>query len=260
MSEPYLAIEDFCETGSGSTPSRDRMSEYYGGNIPWVKSGELKDGVVSKTEEHVTNQGVEAARLKVVPRGSLLVAMYGATVGRTALLQIDATTNQAICFIRPDPVRADINYIWHALRQKLPEFLSRRVGGAQPNINQEIIRGTKVKLPTLVEQVRIAAILDRADAIRRKRKQAIALTEQLLRSTFLEMFGDPVTNPKAWPEKPLSQLADVVSGVAKGKQYGQVATREVPYMRVANVQDGHLNLSEIKTISISGYFVNSIAL
>jgi type I restriction enzyme, S subunit len=206
------ALEEFCETGSGSTPSRAKLAEYYGGGIPWVKSGELREGTVTSTEESVTKAGAQAARLKLVPKGSLLVAMYGATVGRTALLGVDATTNQAVCHVRPDPSRADTRYVWFALQAKLPELLARRVGGAQPNISQETIRTTKIWLPPLPEQRRIADILDKADAIRRKRKETVALTEELLRSTFLEMFGDPVTNPKRLEKQPLGALVDVKSG------------------------------------------------
>src|SRR5206468_2688328 len=83
----------------------------------------------------------------------------------TALLGIDATTNQAVCHIRPTSSEADTRYLWYALKSKLPELLAKRVGGAQPNISQETIRATRVRLPRLDEQRRIAAVLDRADAI-----------------------------------------------------------------------------------------------
>ena len=247
---PELPIREFCETGSGSTPSRAN-AEYFGGHVPWVKSGELRDGVIITTEEAVTEAGIRAGRLRVAPRGSLLIAMYGATAGRTALLGVDATTNQAVCHVRPDPARADTRYLWFALQAKLPELLARRVGGAQPNISQETIRSTKILLPEIAVQRRVADILDKADAIRRKSKEAIALTEELLRSVFLDMFGDPVTNPKGWSVKALGELADARSGVTKGKRYDGQSMVTLPYMRVANVQDGHLVLDEVKTIDVS---------
>ena len=104
---------------------------------------------------------------------------------------------------------------------------------------------------TALRRREFAAVLDKADAIRRKRRETIGLTEELLRSVFLEMFGDPVANLKGWPERPLHEVADLASGVTKGKKYGSLKLVEVPYMRVANVQDGHLALDEIKTISVS---------
>jgi len=182
---------------------------------------------------------------------TILITCRGATCGTLNICEPQSyVTGNAMALDELDSDLYDLKYIFYALLARgVKDTIS---GTAQPQITRESLARVTLPIPrTIEEQRRIAHILDRADAIRRKRKQAIALTEQLLRSTFLEIFGDPVTNPKAWPEKPLSKLADVVSGVAKGKQYGQVATREVPYMRVANVQDGHLNLSEIKTISVS---------
>jgi type I restriction enzyme S subunit len=180
--------------------------------------------------------------------------MYGATVGRTALLDIDATTNQAICHVRPDAKRADTRYVWYALRQKLPELLARRVGGAQPNISQETIRSTRVYLPALPVQRRIADILDKADAIRRKRKQAIALTEELLRSTFLEMFGDPVTNPKGWPLETIDDLCSRGANLADGP-FGSTLKPEhyvsigVKVVRNWNIYDDRFDASEFKYVT-----------
>jgi type I restriction enzyme, S subunit len=120
-----------------------------------------------------------------------------------------------------------------------------------PHVSHRDIEAFTFRAPPLPEQRRIAAILDKADAVRRKRREAIGLTEELLRAAFLEMFGDPVTNPKGWSEQPLSTLAALASGVTKGKKYDGQKMVEVPYMRVANVQDGHLVLDEIKTIVVS---------
>ena len=87
----------FCETGSGTTPPRDKAEEYYGGGIPWVKSGELRDNVIQETAETVTEAASRGTALRLAPRGAVLVAMYGATVGQVAQLGIPATTNQAVC-------------------------------------------------------------------------------------------------------------------------------------------------------------------
>src|SRR5271157_5787599 len=96
-----VPISEFCQTGSGITPSRQR-TDYYGGAIPWVKSGELRESEIFQTEEYVTDNALSETALKLIPAGALLVAMYGATVGRVGLLGIQATTNQAVCHIVPD--------------------------------------------------------------------------------------------------------------------------------------------------------------
>lgn len=134
--------------------------------------------------------------------------MYGATVGRMALLGIDAATNQAVCNVVPDASKADTKYVYYALLSKVPDFLRSAIGGAQPNISQGLIRSTEIPLPPLPEQKRIAAILDKADAIRRKRQQAIQLADDFLRAVFLDMFGDPVTNPKGFPVGTIRDLVD----------------------------------------------------
>jgi type I restriction enzyme S subunit len=97
-------------------------------------------------------------------------------------------------------------------------------------------------------QRRIAAMLDKADAVRRKRRESLRLLDGFLRSAFLEMFGDPVRNEKGWAIAQLETIADIVSGVTKGRKLQDHVAQEVPYLRVANVQDGFLNLGEVKTI------------
>ncbi len=183
-------LGDFCETGSGGTPPRDQHDRYFAnGTIPWIKSGELRDNEVYGSAERITEAALRETTAKLVPEGALLVAMYGATVGRLAVLRTTAATNQAVCHIVPDASRADTRYLFHALRRALPKLLQSRVGGAQPNISQAIVRNLEVTLPSVVEQKRIAAILDAAEALREKRRQAIETAQRFLLSRFFELFG-----------------------------------------------------------------------
>ena len=139
--------------------------------------------------------------------------------------------------------------MFHALQNLAPYFISRGTGGAQPNISQGLVQQTPVFLPPLDEQRRIAAILDQADALRRKRREAIAKLDALEHSTFEALCGDPVTNSKGWEEGiELGQVADIVSGITKGRKVDGKATRTVPYLAVANVQDRRLALTSVKDI------------
>ncbi len=211
-----VRIGDFCETGSGSTPSRDQMARYYdGGVIPWVKSGELRESIITSTDEHITEAALKETSVKLVPANALLVAMYGATVGRLGILGMPATTNQAVCHIVPDPSKADVKYLFRALETKVGEMLSRTVGGAQPNINQGIVKDLRVPLPPLEEQRRIAAILDQAETLRTQRRTALALLDSLTQSLFLDMFGDPVANPKGWPTPKFGEVGTLDRGISK---------------------------------------------
>ncbi|MGM9425867.1 restriction endonuclease subunit S [Hydrogenophaga sp. MI9] len=219
---PHVAIGDFCQTGSGGTPSRDQMARYYdGGTIPWVKSGELRESVITSTEEHVTEAALKETSVKLVSENALLVAMYGATVGRLGILGMPATTNQAVCHIVPDPARAEVRYLFRALETKVSEMLRRTVGGAQPNINQGIVRELTIPLPPLPEQRRIAAILDQADTLRTQRRAALAQLDSLTQSLFLDMFGDPISNPKKFEVKSLSEVATFFGGnsLPLGQEY-----------------------------------------
>ncbi|PKN41230.1 MAG: restriction endonuclease [Deltaproteobacteria bacterium HGW-Deltaproteobacteria-18] len=125
------------------------------------------------------------------------------------------------------------------------------IGGSLLRARPQSVAEIKIPLPPLPEQKRIAAILDQVDTIRRKRQDAIALADTFLRSVFLKMFGDPVTNSMGWDEVLLKNVASIGSGVTKGKKYKELKLVEVPYMRVANVQDGWIDTSDMKSISVS---------
>lgn len=226
------------------------------GGIPYVRPTEMGDreirlGRVLRTTQKIASE----FRRSTLRTGDLVLTIVG-TIGKIAFVppELDGgNITQCSVRIRTDPKKANPRYLSWALesprvRRQYDEY---RFGSGVPRLNVGHVRALKIPLPPLPEQRRIADILDKADAIRRKRKEAIALTEQLLRSAFLDMFGDPVTNPKGWEVKPLGDLAEAASGVTKGKKYGSETMVTVPYMRVANVQDGHLVLDEVKTITVS---------
>jgi restriction endonuclease S subunit len=115
---------------------------------------------------------------------------YGATIGRVAKLGIDATSNQAVCHILPDESLADMQYMFYALQAQVPHWLGKEVGGAQPNISQEIIKNTVLPLPPLEEQRRIAAILDKVSRIAELCGTALKLSHAADKSLFLHFFAD----------------------------------------------------------------------
>jgi type I restriction enzyme S subunit len=157
------ALEEIAETGSGATPPRGRL-DYYKGTIPWVKTGELVDGMIDHTEEQVTESALADTSLRVLPAGTLLVAMYGQgqTRGRTGLLTVPATTNQACFAILPNPSEFHPRFVQCWFRYKYQDIRSETEGrgGNQPNLNGQLLKAQRIPLPTIPEQVRIAAQMD----------------------------------------------------------------------------------------------------
>ncbi|MCG7870981.1 MAG: restriction endonuclease subunit S [Candidatus Thiodiazotropha lotti] len=167
--------------------------------------------------------------------------------------------NRGKAFLNQHIFRVDVNksvtdkdFLRYAINAKLNRIIDQAHGGVGlKHITKGKLEAIEVFHPSLPEQKRIASILDKADAIRRKRQQAIDLADQFLRSVFLDMFGDPVTNPKGWDELVLKGIANIRSGVTKGKKIDPSTAVTFPYMRVANVQDGYLDLSDIQEITVS---------
>tara|TARA_Y100001960_G_scaffold319131_1_gene390026 strand:+ start:647 stop:1480 length:834 start_codon:yes stop_codon:yes gene_type:complete len=154
----WVRLGDIGNWKSGSTPSRSNPS-YYGGGIPWVKSGEVKQGRIRETEETITQVALEKCSLGLNPVGSVLVAMYGANIGEVGILEIEAATNQAVCACQTY-AHFDENYLLYLITSMKPYFLSQGAGAAQPNISREKIIATVFPLPPLPEQHRIVARID----------------------------------------------------------------------------------------------------
>ena len=146
------------EWGSGGTPNRSEP-KYYDGTIPWVKTGDLNDSIILEASEYITELGLKKSSAKLFPKGSIIVAMYGATIGKTAKLGIDATTNQA-CAVAIASKIVVPEFLHYFLKSEKQEFIDKGKGGAQPNISQTVIKEHPFPLPPLPEQQRIVSKLD----------------------------------------------------------------------------------------------------
>ncbi|WP_201629377.1 restriction endonuclease subunit S [Psychrobacter maritimus] len=146
---------------SGGTPSRTK-DEYYNGNIPWITSGKLNDRYVDSVNEYITELGLQNSSAKIVKNGSILVAMYGATAGKVALNTLDgATVNQAILALEPKEKSHNL-FLFYLLEVEMLKALLL-VQGGQPNLSATIIKAIKIKVPTYIEQQKIAIVLTNAD-------------------------------------------------------------------------------------------------
>ena len=147
-----LKISDICKIGSGGTPTRSNK-KYYSGNIPWIKTGELNNDIVVDSEEKITQEALENSSAKLYPANCIIMAMYGATIGKTAKLGIAAATNQACAVLYDiDSSIVDTDYLWFYLQTQTGKFKELAYGGAQPNINAGIVADYLIPVPSLIEQ------------------------------------------------------------------------------------------------------------
>lgn len=155
-------ISQVASTMSGGTPNR-KKSEYYNGDIPWVKTGELIHKYLNNSEEKITELGLNNSSAKLMPVGAVLIAMYGATVGKSTILGISASTNQACCGIIPNKDYLNNEYLYYRLQYWKDKLISMATGAAQPNISQQLIKELLIPLPNLSEQEKIVDILNIQD-------------------------------------------------------------------------------------------------
>ncbi len=248
MSLKILELRQVAEIVTGSTPPTS-MTEYYGGTIPFITPGDLDspDPIV-QTKAGLTTKGAQVSR--ILPPFSVLVSCIG-TLGKVGITGVEAVSNQQINALVFDTKIVDSRYGFHFARTLRTILSASATATTLPIVNKSRFSSLAIPVPPLAEQRRIAAILDRADAIRRKRKQAIALTEQLLRSTFLEMFGDPVTNPKAWP---MTTVGDLTTAIKDGPHVSpQYAPNGIPFISTRNIRPGKLLLHDMKYLSEADY-------
>ena len=208
-------LDSLCHINSGGTPSRG-VAEYYGGKIPWAKIGDIEksNGVIYSTEEYITEAGLESIGNKIFPKDTLLFAMYG-SVGKVAFCGIELSTNQAILGIRlkqEAKEKLDLEYLKYWFQFNLFFFKNRAVGGILKNLSATIVRDFDIPLLSITDQRRIAKILSKCEDLIQKRKESIDVLDDLLRSTFLEMFGDEFKKASEWKTK----LIDVAPSIDSG--------------------------------------------
>src|SRR5699024_9158181 len=179
----------FDSIGSGGTPKSDNL-EYYNGEIPWINTGDLNDDYITENQSHITNKAVQDVKtLKLYPRGSLIVAMYGATIGKVGITNYQATTNQACCVLsEPNSVNEKFMYYWFISGRQ--DIIKRSLGGRQTNISQSIIKQLRIPIPDVNEQNNIVAhindISSNVQLTIEKVKQQISKVQQYRESLIYE--------------------------------------------------------------------------
>ena len=271
---------------SGATPSRLRK-DYYGGNIPWLKTGDLNDGYISDIPEYITETALKETSVKLNPKDSVLIAMYGATIGKVGILSFPATTNQACCACTDYLVKK--MYLFYFLLANREKFIAMGGGGAQPNISKEKIVSTFIPLPPKQEQSRIVEGIEHwlslVDCIE-KNKDNLQRTIKEAKSKVLDLAihgklvpQDPTDepaskllkriNPKAeitsdnghyqklpegWCLCDLSSLCKIKGGkrIPRGRTFSKERTPHI-YIRVSDMKNNTIITTDLKYIDDDVY-------
>lgn len=205
---------------SGATP-KTNIPEYWNGDILWVTPKDISINnaqYISTTSKRISLEGFKSCSAQLLPIGSILFTSR-APIGLLAINKAEMCTNQGFKSIIPFKDKADSNYLYFLLKSKKVYLNSIGNGATFKELSKEIFGNVQIPLPPLPEQIHIANVLSKAEALIAKRKESLALLDAYLKSTFLEMFGDPVRNEKGWDKKRIDEIADSRLGKMRDKQF-----------------------------------------
>ena len=234
--------------GSGGTPKSTEKLYYEGGTIPWLIIGDLNDGIVTTSSSKITQLGLQNSSAKMIPVGTLLVAMYG-SIGKLGITGIECCTNQAIAFAK-ELFGVTTKFMFYYMTMMKSELISKGKGGTQKNISQTVLNSLYVIVPPIPEQERIVAKIDvllshldvGVEALKKIQEQLAVYRQATITNAYPDMKNVPV--------KRLDEIAVIIGGITKGRDLSGKDTIKRPYLRVANVQNGYLDLAEMKDIEL----------
>ena len=232
---------------SGGTPDKKKPFYYENGTIPWVKTGDLKTQYVPTGIDCITEEGLNNSPAKLFPPNTVLVAMYGATIGACSILSYEAATNQACAAFLPNE-NVLPTYLYYFLLSKRDQFVKDGVGGAQPNISAGYLKNVQFDLVPVRQQEVIVERLDKIENLIALRKEQLAKLDELVKARFVEMFGIYPANQMGWET---GKIRDTVADVRYGSSRPAVDGGKYPYLRMNNITyGGELDLSDVKRIDV----------
>lgn len=236
-------LGDFAKTFSGGTPSSSNKS-FYVGEIPFIKSGEIS---TNKTAQAINEEALKTSSAKMVQRGDILYALYGATSGQVAISQINGAINQAVLCIRPE---ANNYFIYSVLESKKSVILSTYLQGGQGNLSANIIKNLEIKLPSLAEQEKIAKFLAAMDARIDAGARKLELLRDYKTAISLKIFSHQTRFPgfsDEWISRKLGEIADFINGYTfLSSTYDDEGKYKI--ITIANVQGGKMDLAKVNKI------------
>lgn len=234
-----VRLGDVCtRVCSGGTPKSTNLS-YYGGEIPWLNTKEIDFNRIYSTEKTITDSGLNNSSAKWIVPNTITVAMYGATAGKSCIVKVPMTTNQACCNLAINDKVADYEFVYYSLKNDYTTLASLANGGAQQNLNAQIIKDYVLKMPSLADQHRIASILSSLDWKIELNNKINADLEEMAQAIFKNWFVDfePFKDgkfvnselgmiPEGWKVGRLDEIADVVGGSTPSKAKPEYYTQK----------------------------------
>lgn len=243
----YKKINELTTVVTGGTPST-RKNEYWdNGDIPWLQSGCCQNCDVDSTEKYITKEGYNNSSTHMMSADTVMIALTGATAGKVGYLKFEACGNQSITGILPCE-SLNQRYLFFYLLSQREKILADCVGGAQAHISQSYVKNMTIPILAIKEQEQIVGELTKVSNIVSLRQEEIQQLDNLVKARFVEMFGDPIQNPKGWE---VVTIGDIVTEVRYGTSKPAVEGGKYPYLRMNNLTaDGHLDLNDLKYIDI----------
>lgn len=221
-----VKLGELCEICSGGTPKRSVAEYWKDGTIPWVKIGDMSEKYVSSTEERITDAGFNNSSVKMLEPGTLLYSIF-ASIGAVSILKIPATTNQAIAGLKIKDDSLDRDFLYHYLKSRESISKSSGRGAAQNNINLTILRNMQVTLPSIEIQRSIVRNLEMISNQVTIAESHLMDLDALVKSRFVEMFGDPIRNPLRMSVSSVEELAAPIKNSMKAGPFGSALKKEV---------------------------------
>jgi type I restriction enzyme, S subunit len=242
---PLVQLGEIVSFRGGGTPRKDN-AKFWDGEIPWATVKDLRRVSLTRTKDTITRAGLRSSAANLIPSGHVIVATRMA-LGAAVVNEIPVAINQDLRALVPK-TDIDTRYLFR-MYQGLSTQIERLGSGATvKGITQKRLAALTIPLPPLAEQKRIARVLDQADALRAKRRETIKQLDALVQSVFLDMFGDPVTNPKGWDQARVESIGSSRLGkmLDAGKQSGKV--EKFPYLANYNVQWDGFQLDNLRSM------------
>lgn len=246
---PKVRLDDCSRIVAGATPSTS-VDEYWNGDICWATPKDLSNlesPYLDDTPRKITQSGLENCAAEILPVNSVLFSSR-APIGLVAINRVPTATNQGFKNFIPDTSKLLPEFLFHWLRAKRAYLDNLGNGATFKEVSKATVSRIEIELPTVAEQKKIATILDAGEALQAKRKQALAKLDTLTKSLFIDLFGDPSTNPKDWP---IRNIGELLESATYGTSEKSEMIGEFPVLRMNNItRTGEMDFTDLKFMNL----------